>query len=81
MANASNGNRSHPEQLELTTQPAARREPIVLTPPQAAALLAVRTSWVYEAAREDRIPHIHIGRNLRFIRDDLVAWVLAQRSP
>jgi excisionase family DNA binding protein len=54
-------------------------EPL-LTPTQAAALLAVRTSWIYEAVRAGRLPCVRIGRHLRFLRSDLARWVRAQRS-
>lgn len=74
-----NSTQSHPEQLQLTPQREPLREPL-LTPAQAAALLAVRTSWIYDAAREGRLPTIHVGRHIRFLRSDLEAWVLKQRG-
>ena len=46
----------------------------------AAALLTVRHSWVYEAVRAGKLPHIKVGRHLRFLRSDLEQWVLDQRS-
>lgn len=54
-------------------------EPL-LDPPAAAALLSVKPSWVYEAARDGRLPHLRIGRHIRFLRSDLEAWVIAQRE-
>lgn len=63
-------------------QPAEPRAPLaepLLDPKQAAALLAVRPSWVYEAVRDGRLPHLRIGRHVRFLRSDLERWVLAQR--
>ncbi len=54
------------------------REPL-LTPGDAARLLSVKTSWVYETVRDRRLPHHRIGRNLRFVRSDLAAWVAEQR--
>jgi excisionase family DNA binding protein len=53
----------------------------LLTPQEAAAYLRVRPSWVYEAARGRRLPHIKVGRHLRFMREDLDAWLAAQRVP
>jgi excisionase family DNA binding protein len=47
----------------------------------AAELLSVRPSWVYEAVRARRIPHLKIGRHVRFLRSDLEGWVLDQRQP
>jgi excisionase family DNA binding protein len=52
----------------------------LLTAQQAARLLAVRVSWVYGAAREGTLPHIHLGRHIRFTRADLEAFVDRQRG-
>ena len=46
----------------------------------AAALLSVRPSWVYEAVRSGRLPHLKVGRHIRFLRSDLEAWVVDQRA-
>ena len=54
-------------------------EPL-LRPVDAAALLAVRPSWVYEAVRAGRLPCVRVGRHVRFLRSDLEAWVVAQRE-
>jgi excisionase family DNA binding protein len=54
-------------------------EPL-LTTAEAAALLAVRTSWVYEAVRAGRLPCVRVGRHVRFLRSDLEAWVAGQRE-
>jgi len=64
-------------QLQLAPERVDLDEPL-LTPPQAAALLAVRTSWIYEAARAGRIPCLHVGRHLRFTRAALETWVHQQ---
>jgi excisionase family DNA binding protein len=53
-------------------------EPL-LDPKDAADLLTVRPSWVYEAVRSGKLPHIKVGRHLRFLRSDLERWVLDQR--
>lgn len=45
----------------------------------AAALLSVRRSWIYEAVRDGRLPHVKVGRHIRFLRADLEGWVFAQR--
>jgi excisionase family DNA binding protein len=45
----------------------------------AASLLTVRPRWIYDAARSGALPHIKIGRHLRFLRSDLERWVLEQR--
>jgi hypothetical protein len=36
-------------------------------------------SWVLAEARADRIPHVRLGRYVRFDHDDLLAWAQAQR--
>lgn len=51
----------------------------VLTPTEAAALLKVRPSWMYEAARVGGVPYLKLGRHLRFLRSDLEAWLIEQR--
>lgn len=50
-----------------------------VTPPlldagQAAAILNVPQSWVAAEARAGRIPHVRLGRYVRFNRDELIAW-------
>jgi excisionase family DNA binding protein len=45
----------------------------------AARLLSVRPSWIYEAVRAGRLPHLKIGRHIRFLRSDLESWVLTRR--
>lgn len=46
-------------------QRSASSEPL-LKPDDVARRLAVKPSWVYAAAREQRLPHIRIGRHIRF---------------
>jgi excisionase family DNA binding protein len=60
------------------TADASLSEPLI-DAGEAAALLSVRPSWVYEAARGDKLPHLKIGRHLRFLRSDLERWVAEQR--
>lgn len=52
----------------------------LLTDAEAAQLLSVKPSWVGEAARAGRLPHIRLGRYRRFRRDELLAWVEEQSS-
>jgi excisionase family DNA binding protein len=47
---------------------------------RAAELLSVRPSWVYESVRSGRMPHVKLGRHIRFLRSDLEAWLLDQRN-
>jgi excisionase family DNA binding protein len=48
--------------------------PPLLDAGQAAAILNVPQSWVAAEARAGRIPHVRLGRYVRFSRDDLIAW-------
>jgi excisionase family DNA binding protein len=58
--------------------PHALAEPLLDTS-AAARLLSVRPSWIYEAVRAGRIPHLKIGRHIRFLRSDLEDWVVSRR--
>jgi len=40
----------------------------------ASALLGVPASWVLAEARADRIPHVRLGRYVRFDSAELAAW-------
>jgi excisionase family DNA binding protein len=44
-----------------------------------AAWLGVPRSWVYFQAASGRLPHVKIGKYVRFRADDMRAWVEAQR--
>ena len=41
---------------------------------QAAAILNVPASWIAAEARAGRIPHVRLGRYVRFNRDELMCW-------
>lgn len=49
-------------------------EPL-LNADEAAELLHVPRSTVYELARSRRLPHVRLGRSLRFTREQLARWV------
>ena len=59
-------------ELPLLTEP-------LLTADDAAALLRVRRSTVYELARNRRLPHVKVGRRVLFVRSDLAAWIVTNR--
>jgi excisionase family DNA binding protein len=65
--------------LAVDASRASLAEPL-LRAGDAAELLSVRTSWVYEAVRDGRLPCVRIGRHVRFLRGDLEAWVSEQRD-
>jgi excisionase family DNA binding protein len=50
----------------------------LLRPDQAAELLAVKTSWVYDAVRTGRLPCLRVGRHIRFTRAMLEEWLGAR---
>jgi excisionase family DNA binding protein len=47
----------------------------LLRPDQAAVLLAVKTSWIYDAVRTGNLPCIRVGRHIRFTRGMLEEWL------
>jgi excisionase family DNA binding protein len=47
----------------------------LLTPTEAAQLLAVKPSWIYEAVRSGTLPCLRIGRHIRFTRTMLEDWL------
>ena len=46
----------------------------LLTAEQAAELLAVPSSWLLREARADRVPHVRLGRYVRFDPQALESW-------
>lgn len=47
----------------------------LLTAEEVAALLRVTPAWVYAETRRHRIPHIRLGRYVRYRRDALAHWM------
>src|SRR4051794_27274497 len=68
------------DQLELHPASLASLHEPLLTAAEAATLLAVRRSWIYDAARSGQLPCIRVGRHVRFLRSDLGRWVSSQRT-
>lgn len=46
---------------------------------EAAVLLSVKPSWIYEAVRAGALPCLRVGRHIRFTRPMLEEW-LATRA-
>ena len=63
-------------QQDLTTRP--RLNNPLLRPEQAAQLLAVKPSWIYEAVRTGRLPCLRVGRHIRFTQTMLEDWLAEQ---
>ena len=50
----------------------------LLKPGEVAARLGVSRSWLYEAAKDGRLPSIRLGGPdgpLRFVEGDLIEWI------
>lgn len=73
------------DQLEQLADLLADRVATTATPPAlidaaaAAAQLGVPKSWVLAEARADRIPHVRLGRYVRFEPAELSAWAATCR--
>ena len=46
----------------------------LLKPEQAAEILNVPKSWLMDAARRDAIPHVRLGKYVRFDQGELEQW-------
>jgi excisionase family DNA binding protein len=53
----------------------------LLNAAEVAERLAVPRSWVLESARSGAIPHLRLGRYLRFSWPDVEAWLAECRKP
>jgi excisionase family DNA binding protein len=47
----------------------------LMTAEEVAALLRVTPAWVYAETRRHRIPHVRLGRYVRYRRDALAEWM------
>jgi excisionase family DNA binding protein len=85
MADAPNSSANDTVRAPDPTDAAAA--PPILTTAMAAELLHVHVEYLRRMVREDRIPAHRFpgGREIRFLRDELIEWVRAQpgedRSP
>ncbi len=52
----------------------------LLTACEAAIVLRLPVSSVYELARNRRIPFVRIGRRIFFMRAELIRWVMQEMS-
>ena len=55
--------------------PGVRDQLTLLTVPQVCELLGVHRDWLYVEVAEGRIPHIRLGRNIRFRPAELNEWI------
>jgi excisionase family DNA binding protein len=47
----------------------------LLTPDQVCGLLKVRKSWLYDEVEAGRLPHLRLGRQLRFRPSDIADYL------
>jgi excisionase family DNA binding protein len=52
----------------------------LLTADDVAAFLAVKVSWVREATRDGRLPHLRLGRYRRYRLTDIESWLTDQQA-
>ncbi len=52
----------------------------LLTAADVAELLSVPVSWVREHTRSGRIPHVQLGRYVRYRREAVASWIVEQEA-
>jgi len=58
-----------------TTRPTDGNPARLIDARAAGELLGVPPSWILAEARCNRLPHVRLGRYVRFRRETLLAWV------
>jgi excisionase family DNA binding protein len=53
----------------------------LLTAAEVAEVLSVPKTWVLESARSGAIPHVRLGRYVRFSETDVHAWLEQCKQP
>ena len=56
-------------------RPVAESRSRLLEADEVARYLGMRTDWVYREVRAGRLPHIRLGRAVRFRRESIEAWL------
>ena len=57
------------------TDPPNRGAGVLLTADEVAAVLRVSKAWVYAQTRAGRIPHVRLGRYVRYRLQAIESWV------
>ena len=52
----------------------------LVTADDVAAMLGVPSSWLYAQARRNAIPHVRLGRYVRFDPSDVERWIAEQKT-
>jgi excisionase family DNA binding protein len=47
----------------------------LLTAEEVAGMLGMGTDWIYAQVRADRIPHVRLGRYVRFRSESIEQWL------
>jgi excisionase family DNA binding protein len=47
----------------------------LLTADEVAAMLRMKRAWVYAATRRGALPHVRLGRYVRYRRGAVTAWI------
>jgi predicted DNA-binding transcriptional regulator AlpA len=76
------------EQLDLVSELRARRferaaegeREELLVAADVAALLRMTTAWVYAETRANRIPHLRLGRYVRYRPSAIAVWMAEQEA-
>ena len=55
-------------------------KPLLLTPQQAAMALAISPRKLWGITDSGEIPHVRVGRCVRYLLDDLQRWIDAQKE-
>ncbi|REJ90645.1 MAG: DNA-binding protein [Planctomycetota bacterium] len=53
---------------------------LLLTPPQAAEALAISPRKLWSMTASGEIPHVRLGRSVRYPVDDLQRWIDGQKK-
>lgn len=61
--------------LAVTEAPPIRSACDLLTAEEVASLLRVTPAWVYAQTRKRQIPHLRLGRYVRYRREALENWI------
>lgn len=72
--------KTHPAVFEASGDGSLQR---LLTADEVAEILQVAPSWVYQRTRRrgiDRLPHIKLGKYIRFEEDAVLAWLEHRRT-
>jgi excisionase family DNA binding protein len=68
------------DEVAGASRPELQLDVPLLRAEDAARLLSVRTSWIYEAVRAGALPCLRVGRHIRFTRGMLEAWLREART-